>query len=441
MSKYDKHKLSDTLTIYRRSDSTSDNFHVDIKLPRGNANKGTRTEYARKSLNTDVLENAKLRAVEEELQIKFRIQYKIPVQTKPFEKAYREWLETALNFKTKSRREHHKRVGELYFFEYFNQRDLSTLDELYIEGYWQYRMNVNAERDAAGTLHPNAKLKPAASTLYIEKDSLSQFLKWAAKRNLVRRKFDIEMPIKNERRRRPTFSLPEYKTLLRSSRKWANGVDSYVQSEQFYQRHLIRTAFKFCCESGLRPRELFMLRWKDITYFVDEDGTNQMLISVSPQTKTQGRDCVPMPQAILTLRQWKNGLKTPNGNTQELARYTEQEDFVFANWWGEQFKTHERSVKKMFEHAGLELNNHDEVRTFYAGRHLYATFRLLYGVNIDAFRLAKNMGTSVEMIEKHYGQVTNIQNAVLLTSKRKARKSIYDRDVLQENIIPFPKQA
>lgn len=62
--------------------------------------------------------------------------------------------------------------------------------------------------------------------------------------------------------------------------------------------------------------------------------------------------------------------------------------------------------------------------------------------NVDVYSLAKNMGTSVEMIEKHYGHVTNQQNASKLTSKRKpfARRRLFN-DVIEEDIlIPFPLQ-
>jgi hypothetical protein len=41
--------------------------------------------------------------------------------------------------------------------------------------------------------------------------------------------------------------------------------------------------------------------------------------------------------------------------------------------------------------------------------HTYATFRLTEGV--DVYFLAKQMGTSVKMIEDHYGHITPAKNA------------------------------
>jgi integrase len=48
-------------------------------------------------------------------------------------------------------------------------------------------------------------------------------------------------------------------------------------------------------------------------------------------------------------------------------------------------------------------------RSTYCFRHTYATFRLIEGV--DVIWLAKQMGTSVKMIEKHYGHITPTTDA------------------------------
>ncbi len=46
-------------------------------------------------------------------------------------------------------------------------------------------------------------------------------------------------------------------------------------------------------------------------------------------------------------------------------------------------------------------------------RHTCATFRLQKGVH--QFILARNMGTSVAMLEKHYGHTSNVASAAELT--------------------------
>ena len=434
-------KVSKALTIFQRSDVNHSRYTARIKLPK--LTKTSPTKYKNIALDTESEAEAIELGKRDVINLEVKQAHNIPVHTKSFERAYSEWVETALTFKSKERRASHLSNGNGYFFEYFNQRDMGKIDEHYIDGYWPWRMQINSIREKENRLHPNAKLKPAVATLYAEKDSLNQFFKWAAKRKLITHKPEIIVPVKNERNRRPAFTLNEYVELRRGMRKWA--MTTHPTTQQFYQRNLIHYAFRFCMESGLRPKELFVLKWSDISYFIDDYHQRQMLISVSPQTKTGGRECVPKQQAILTLNRWLNGVVFPDGNTFPLARYTKKKDFIFANYWGDYYEAHERATKKMFDHCNLLTDSHARERTFYSGRHYYATERLLYGENIDAYKLAKNMGTSVEMIEKHYGHTQNQQNAVVLTSrkKRNSRRNIYVNDIPKEKIIPFPlkKQA
>jgi integrase len=69
-------------------------------------------------------------------------------------------------------------------------------------------------------------------------------------------------------------------------------------------------------------------------------------------------------------------------------------------------------------------------RTLYSLRHLYAVFALTYN-RMSVYTLAKHMGTSVAMIEQHYGQVLLRDNAAqiaghhreLVTEQRSTRSN------------------
>ena len=69
-------------------------------------------------------------------------------------------------------------------------------------------------------------------------------------------------------------------------------------------------------------------------------------------------------------------------------------------------------------------------RTLYSLRHMYATFRLSEEVSL--FLLARQMGTSVEMLEQHYGQVVNRLVATQIT-KTRSRQTVKVTD----NVYPF----
>ena len=60
--------------------------------------------------------------------------------------------------------------------------------------------------------------------------------------------------------------------------------------------------------------------------------------------------------------------------------------------------------------SGLEKNSEGQTRTLYSLRHTYATFELLEN-SIDIHTLAKQMGNSAAMIEKHYSKITPMLSA------------------------------
>jgi integrase len=69
-------------------------------------------------------------------------------------------------------------------------------------------------------------------------------------------------------------------------------------------------------------------------------------------------------------------------------------------------------------------------RTLYSLRHMYAAFIL--SEEVSPFLLARQMGTSVEMLEQHYGQVVNRLVATQIT-KTRSRQTVK----VTENVYPF----
>ncbi len=80
------------------------------------------------------------------------------------------------------------------------------------------------------------------------------------------------------------------------------------------------------------------------------------------------------------------------------------------------------SFKKGFDtlckDAGILYDRYGDKRAPYSLRHSYATFALLYG-RVSVYTLAANMGTSVDMIEKHYGHVKPFRAHKELTARYK----------------------
>jgi integrase len=66
-------------------------------------------------------------------------------------------------------------------------------------------------------------------------------------------------------------------------------------------------------------------------------------------------------------------------------------------------------IEDLLTEAKLRQGPSGIPRSTYSFRHTYATFRLSEG--IDVYFLAEQMGTSVAMIEDHYGHVSPVKNA------------------------------
>ena len=60
-------------------------------------------------------------------------------------------------------------------------------------------------------------------------------------------------------------------------------------------------------------------------------------------------------------------------------------------------------------------------RTLYSLRHMYATFALTYD-RMTVYTLARHMGTSVKMIEDHYGQLLLRDKAAQIAGSKELAK-------------------
>src|SRR5436309_2783041 len=104
-------------------------------------------------------------------------------------------------------------------------------------------------------------------------------------------------------------------------------------------------------------------------------------------------------------------LATPHSEDQQA--HTRPDDYVFCTEDRQISRTLYYSlVERLLLESGLQRSSSGARRSTYCFRHTYAAFRLTEGV--DVYFLAKQMGTSVKMIEDHYGHITPVKNADLI---------------------------
>ena len=181
-------------------------------------------------------------------------------------------------------------------------------------------------------------------------------------------------------------------------------------------RTMLRDYVLILANTGIRGGEARSLKWRDIRE-VRGDGTTNLVLIVSG--KTGQREVVASKGEVSTYFKRLFELRCEE-LTKIAGKATDPsaDDLVFCHPDGTPIKSFKKSFASLLKSGGVEADTFGQRRTIYSLRHTYATFRLQEGVN--HYTLAKNMGTSVAMLEKHYGHTSNVAAADELT-KRQAR--------------------
>ena len=211
-------------------------------------------------------------------------------------------------------------------------------------------------------------------------------------------------------RSRSAFTIEEYRTLFRFMRGWVN---KGRNENQIQRRLLLRDYVLILVNSGIRAgTESNGLCWKHVEHFKHVDGKEYPRIWVNG--KTGERQLVAMPN----VKKYLNRIK--QRRTEYLGHEPDINEPVFSLPDGKHIEhDYMRSLfEKLLTASGLLHDALERKRVLYTCRHTYATFRLIYG-RVSVYTLKENMGTSVEMIERHYGHLTPTLAAAELTQRIK----------------------
>ena len=91
----------------------------------------------------------------------------------------------------------------------------------------------------------------------------------------------------------------------------------------------------------------------------------------------------------------------------EVGREPNDDDPVFADADGNRIGSFKKSFNELLKAAGLESDYRGVRRTAYSLRHYYISWMIAKGVSVHD--IARNTRTSMEMIDKHYAQVSTEQ--------------------------------
>ena len=202
---------------------------------------------------------------------------------------------------------------------------------------------------------------------------------------------------------RPAFTRQEIDQLLAFMESWEQG--GRMRQEKLMRR-LCRVYVEFLLYTGIRHgTEALPLRWRHLQWHWIGD---KRYLRIWVSGKTGPRYLIAKHTAIDTLERiikW-HGLTYDNLDA-VIKNNLDKRIFCFPD--GNHPYQMEGVFRNLMRDSGLKKDSSGLNRTLYSLRHTYATFALADGIDIHT--LARQMGTSVGMIERHYSKLTPMLSA------------------------------
>ena len=390
--------------------------------------KGDR-KYIHRSLKTRNLDDARRLAIKFFYEIEFKREQELPLQTKTFAQVLDEYIavrqrdyERSKTYKNNASYQQHtsiymlrqiKRVSK-FWYEYCGKAAVDKIDNGVLQSYVTWRRDYYS-KFPKDQLPKNVSVNPADKTLEWEVTFAKTVLNFAHERGY---RGKIALPnwrYKAQKRIvRPAFSLVEYRHLYKTMRKW---ITETKNTKWRYTRELVRDYVLLLANSGMRVGEANNLRESDIVEFVDDMGRKNYMFMV--KGKTGRRAVIPRANAVRYVERtlernakWKehwdkaetkSKRKANSLRTEGYEDVHETGDWLFRMVDGKRVITLIDQFKAVLKASGLEENRYGEQYTLYSLRHFYAVQMLRKG-KASVFDIARNMGTSVQIIESYYGK-------------------------------------
>ena len=280
-------------------------------------------------------------------------------------------------------------VTENYLIPFFGKFNIANIVYKQVHAYEQWR------REKFGR-----ELK--ASTVNTHNSALNRVFDEAVARGYMQKS---QVPVlTNTGRasmRRADFNRNEYAQMLRALPHW---VKQTRLSKSLQMRELLRDYIRFLANTGIRHgTEAQNVCWKHIEVFED-NGRKYLAIWVDG--KTGKREVIAKASTIVYLKRIHKRCEGINHLKFDELLAKKLDLPVFRLGDGTVTNHLRQPFKKFMQDTGLLIDaKTGQERTLYCLRHTYATFQLVNN-NVDMHTLAKQMGTSIQMLEKHYSHLT-----------------------------------
>lgn len=373
----------------------------------------------RKSLGTSDQEQALRKAHEVWFEANYRSRNGLKAQTTTFTKAAEEFIALVeREVERGDRPAYHGRdippVIRRYFIEFFGKKDIDAISEREVTKYLEWRKDywitgpgkditeiryIRAGRSIRRPL--GEKRVPTISRqrgeLVILRQLFRQAVKWGYLN--VAQIPPIEVPRAKVPNNRPSFSPQEFRHLEKTSLERLSDPD--IHEYLRWDRTVLHAQIMIGAFSGMRPTEMKNLNWGDVLGY--RAGRKKALqdrdIRLRVRGKAKSREFVAHEAALA----WFDILW--NFWAQHQGKEPSETDPVLSTRDGKRLGSTKKGLTELLTKCELLHDYRGVRRTSYSFRHFYISQQLAHGV--DVFALARNTGTSSDMIDRFYGQVTN----------------------------------
>jgi integrase len=379
----DKQELKPGLVIFRRTDVQHRNWYCRVKIPKTD-------RYKTLSLKTPDVAAAREAAFDHDADLRFRLKHDVPIFNRAFSEVAAEYVEVqkrraATGQVSDARWRRCESVIRTALNRYCGSTQIHLIGQERWDDYPAWRRETSKGR---------LRELMSDATIRFEMSIFHGVMTYALKKRYIRADQMFQGRPKLAKMRRDAFSPEEYRKLHTVGRSW---VKAAGRPSSVWYRTVAYNFVLIMCNTGMRPPEAKNLRWRDITIRKDREGRDVAVLRVSGKGKT--RELV----APASVAEYLDRIRT-------IAKAKEPDDRVFTTSTGKPVQwLYKKMIKDLLDAAKLRLGPSGIPRSTYSFRHTYATFRLSEG--IDAYFLAEQMGTSVAMIEDHYGHVNPVKNA------------------------------
>lgn len=363
------------------------------------------SRWVRTTTKLDDLDKAKRAAKDLFTEYQFKQKHDVPVITRRFADVARYVIadmRTALNGGGgKKVFEDYITALDRYLIPYFGKRHVGNIGYEDIKGFDTWR-KAEMKRD------------PKASTINTHNSALNRVFTEAVTRGYMSKNQVPSLLNKGrDAERRPDFTREEYRSLTAHFPHWI--ADSRKGKSQD-MRYLLRDYVLILANTGMRPgTETDNLLWQHVRVFKDK---GQEYLEMSVNGKTGRRDIICRANTVNYLKRIHERCDDIKGMAFEQLLKAKVAEPVFRLPDGTASMNLRQTFKAFLTEIGLlKCPRTGLDRTLYSLRHMYATFALIED-GMEIHTLAKQMGTSIAMIERHYSHLTPRLKKDMLTGKR-----------------------